>query len=148
MRILGIRPTKDKLMWALIEGTCREDAVSLRHATLSAPIGDRGQELVWVRQEIHELLDQWKPDRVAIRVADPGGKANSLPRAETDGVVQEAVAAKGVPFRRFHGATVRASFSAKTTIDFKAALSNIPLTASTPTSRIDPVAAAVAELPA
>jgi Holliday junction resolvasome RuvABC endonuclease subunit len=147
MKVLGIRGTKDSLMWAVVEGRSRQDAVVAAYAKASAPAGDRGAQLVWVRKEVHELLDQHKPDTVAIRVADPSGQGNSLPRAETDGVVLEAVAFRGVTCRIFFAATVRGHLAARTTAELNAALAEIPATAKTPASRRDPVAVAMALFP-
>jgi hypothetical protein len=103
---------------------------------------------VWARREVHALLDTHTPDAVALRIADPGGRANSLPRAELDGVVQEATAARGVAMHRLYGSTVRGAFSANKAGELDAALAQLPVTSSTPKSRRDPVVAAVAKLPA
>jgi hypothetical protein len=92
-------------------------------------------------------LDKHSPDIVAIRIADPGGQGNSLPRAEAEGVAQEAISSTGNEIRRFYAASVRASFAAKKAADLDSALKAVPATATTPASRRDPVTVAVACLP-
>ncbi|WP_145814653.1 hypothetical protein [Kribbella amoyensis] len=147
MRVLGLKLSKNKVVWSLVEGPSRVDAKVVTHGATSAPQGDRGAELVWLRQELLELLDKHSPDLVAIRVADPGGQGNSLPRAEAEGVAQEAIASTGSEVRRFYAATVRASFSVKNAADLDAALKAVPATAATPVSRRDPATVAIACLP-
>lgn len=147
MKVLGLKLSKNKVSWALIDGETRATAKVLGHGSITAPKGDRGSELVWVRREVLELLDKHSPELVAMRIADPGGQGNSLPRAETEGVAQEAVSSASAECRRFYAATIRGSFSAKKAADLESALKAVPATASTPASRRDPVTVAVACLP-
>src|SRR6478609_5266078 len=83
-----------------------------------------------------------------VRVVEPGGQGNSLPRAEVEGVVQEGVAALGVTCRRVLAVSMRSAFAARNGAQLQEALSAIPAVASTPKTRQDPVTAALVAIKA
>src|SRR6478752_5062138 len=103
-RVLGVKCSKDSLDWAVVEGVERGTATA----------GGRGDQLVWVRREVQELLHRFGVAEVVVRVVEPGGQGNSLPRAEVEGVVQEGVAALGVTCRRVLAVSMRSAFAART----------------------------------
>lgn len=140
---LGVKCSKDTLDWAVVVGDDRGSAMIVDSKRVTAPGAARGQQLVWVRKEIHELLRRYAVGAVVLRAAEPGGRGNSLPRAEVEGVVQEAVAAAGVSCRRVVAVSMRAAFSAKNGAQLEAAVMAIPIVAATPKSRRDPVTAAL-----
>ena len=140
---LGVKCTKDTLDWAVLAGDTRGTATVVDSKRVTAPGGERGQQLTWVRKEIHELLRRYDVDAVVLRAVEPGGQGNSLPRAEVEGVVQEAVAAAGVSCRRVVAVSMRSAFSAKNGAQLQAAVMAVPVVAATPKSRQDPVTAAL-----
>lgn len=142
-QVLGVKCTKDTLDWVVLEGNDRESARVLAAKRVSAPTGDRGQQLVWVRKEIQELLQKYAVEEVVLRAVEPGGQGNSLPRAEVEGVIQEAVAAKGLTCRRVVAVSMRSAFSAKNGAQLEAAVMAVPVVAATPKTRQDPVTAAL-----
>jgi hypothetical protein len=139
--------SKNKLDWAIIEGDTRGSASLVDSRLVTAPEGDRGTQLTWIRREVHELLDRHAPSAVVLRVVEPGGKGNSLPRAETDGVVQEAVAERQLVCKRLVSVSLRGTFGAKNGPELEVAVGRVPVVASTPKTRRDPVIAAVSALP-
>ena len=147
MKILGIRCAKDRIIWALLEGASRDDAHVTKYATSSAPPLDRGYQLAWIRKEVNEILNQSSPDHIALRIVDAGGKGNSLPRAETEGVIQEAIATRDIPATRYYSATIRGKLSAKKSADVIEAIAALPEVSATPTARRDPVLAAFLTFP-
>lgn len=147
MRVLGIKCAKEKIGYALVEGTQREDATVLHAQVLTAPDGERGEQLVWVRREIQELLSRHQPDEVVLRGVEPGGQGNSLPRAETEGVVREAVAAAAMPCRRVVAVSLRSAFGAKNGAELEAASAAIPAVSATAKTRREPVVVAISALP-
>lgn len=147
MTVMGMRCTKDSLDWVVLNGPDRVSATELERNKTSAPAGDRGAQLAWVRQEVLELLDRHHVDVVALRVNETGGKSISLDRSEVEGVVQEAVHSRGITCRRLYGATLRGAFKAKTAADAEAAAAQIAVVAGVPKTRREPVVAAVAAMP-
>lgn len=146
-RILGIKCTKDTLDWALVVGDNRGSAEVSQTGHPTAPSGTRGSQLAWMRKEVHELLKRHTPDEVVLRAAEPGGPANSLPRAEAEGVVQEAVAAVGGSCRRLVSASLRAAFGARNKIDFESTIAQLQAVTAVPQTRRDPVTAALVAIP-
>jgi hypothetical protein len=146
MKVLGLRCHKDKLDWAFVEGDTRDVAVVVESKSVSAPDVERGPQLAWVRNEILELLDHVQPDRVQLRGVEPGGQGNSLPRAEVEGVVQEAVASREVPVKRIVSASLRSAFGVKNGKELDAAAMQVTAISTTAKVRRDPVIAAVAAL--
>lgn len=142
-RALGLKCTKDTVDWAVLEGANRASAVLVAHGRAAAPAGSRGEQLVWIRATVQELLRAHAVEEVALRAVEPGGMGNSLPRAEVEGVVQEAIAAAGVPCRRVVAVTLRSAFAAKNGADLDKAAAAVPVVAATAKTRRDPVTAAL-----
>src|SRR5207302_683765 len=121
MRVLGVRTHKDRFEWAVVEGDDRSGAAIVSTGKASIPqVAGRGQELAWVRQEVHAVLDRCRPDAAAVDVCEPSVTAPG--RCEVDGVVQEALAVRNVATSRLFAATVRSRFKAQRKADLEAAL--------------------------
>ncbi|WP_436523645.1 hypothetical protein [Actinoplanes sp. HUAS TT8] len=146
LRILGVKCTKNTLDWVILEGVDRASATKVDSGYAKAPAGTRGEELVWVRKEILEITGKQDLSMVAIRAAEAGGQGNSLPRAEVEGVVQEAIASSGLECRRILAVSLRAAFSAKNATELQDALLQVPLVAETIKAHLEPVTAALAIL--
>jgi Holliday junction resolvasome RuvABC endonuclease subunit len=147
MKTLGLRCTKDTLDWAVLEGSGRSDATILEQRRVPAPPGGRGEQLAWVRLEILALVDRHTPSQAAVRVVEGSGMGSSFGRAEAEGVVQECLAAKGVPCKRMVSASLRSAFGAKNKDQLAEIQDAVPCIATTAKTRREPVAAAVALLP-
>lgn len=148
MRVVGIRCTKDSLDWAVLEGSSRNDARVVEQRKVSAPTGDRGQQLAWIRREIAELLNQHAADQYALRVSESGGQSFSIGRAEVEGVVQERIASNQLACKRVVSATLRGAFNAKNGAQLAEYETQVPCVAGTAKTRREPVVAAAALLPA
>ena len=117
MAVLGVRCTKDKLDWAVLDGNDRSSATVVEHRQVTVPAGDRPSQLVWVRREVIELLERHAIDVGAVRVAEGGGQSVSLGRSEVEGVVQEVLASAGVAVVRHVSSSIRSAFSWNKHID-------------------------------
>jgi len=142
-RALGLKCSKDSAEWAVLEGADRSSAVLVANGRATAPAGSRGEQLVWIRGAVQEVLRAHAVEEVALRAVEPGGMGNSLPRAEVEGVVQEAIAAAGVPCRRVVAVTLRSAFGAKNGAELEKAAATVPVVAATAKTRRDPVTAAL-----
>jgi Holliday junction resolvasome RuvABC endonuclease subunit len=147
MRTVGVRCTKDRIDWAVVDGDQRSSASLVDRDLVSIPPGERGEQLAWVRKEVQELMERFAVDAVAIRVAESGGQSVSLGRSEVEGVVQEAFAAGGACPTRHVAASIRGAFRAKTKKALEPLLEAVPLVAATPATRREAVISAVALLP-
>lgn len=147
MIVLGVRCAKDNLDWAVLTGPCRSSAQVVEHRKVEIPGRDRGDQLVWTRKEVLELLERHPIEAAAVRVAETGGHSVSLGRSEVEGVVQEALAAKGLSPVRHVAATIRAAYKARNNPELAPALAAVPVIDGTAISRRDPVVSAVALLP-
>lgn len=147
MLVLGVRCTKDKLDWAVVQGDNRASASVVEHRQVSIPAGHRGAQLAWVRKEVIELLERHIVDAAAVRVAEGGGPSVSLGRAEVEGVVQEAFTSAGLSPARHVAATLRGAYGARTKADLDSRLKAVPAIAGTAGSRQEPIMSAVALLP-
>jgi hypothetical protein len=147
MIALGVRCTKDSLDWAVVGGAQRDLASVIEHRKVSVPAGKRGEQLVWVRKEVLELLQRHSVEAAAVRVAEGGGQSVSLGRSEVEGVAQEALESAGVSPIRHVAVTIRGAFGVRNNAELGSALAAIPAIGSTAASRRDPVISAVALLP-
>jgi hypothetical protein len=146
MRVAGVRCTKDKLDWAIVEGDDRASATVIDQVLVKIPPGDRGVELAYVRKEVLELLDRFAVDSVAVRVAESGGPALSPGRCEVEGVVQEALASRRIDQVRHVAASIRGAYKARNNSQLQATLADLPAAAAAPASRREAIVSAVALL--
>jgi hypothetical protein len=110
MRVAGVRCTKDKLDWAIVDGDDRTSAAVIEQVLVNIPSGHRGDGLAYVRKEVLEHLDRFAVGRVAVRVAETGGPALSPGRWEVEGVVQEALASRRIDQVRHVVASIRGAY--------------------------------------
>ncbi|MGO9052965.1 MAG: hypothetical protein ACLQID_13485, partial [Streptosporangiaceae bacterium] len=147
MIVVGVRCTKDTLDWVVVDGAERSLASITEQRKVTAPVGQRGGQLAWVRKEVLELLERHAVEAAAVRVAEGGGQSVSLGRSEVEGVVQEAFASAGVPQARHVAVTIRSAYGARTKADLAPIFSAVPAIEATGVSRREPVVSAVALLP-
>jgi hypothetical protein len=149
VKVLGIKCSKDQLQWVLLSGDSRTDATVVEHQEPQAPAADRGQQLLWARKELLEVLARTAPDVVSLRVAEAGqSAAASFGRVEMDGVAQAALAEAGYVTRRCRSSTLRGLFKVKNGIELKGVTNKLAAVTSSTKSRRDQVLGALAEFPA
>jgi hypothetical protein len=147
MLVVGVRCTKDKLDWAVVDGADRASASVIERRQVTIPARHRGEQLAWVRKEVLELLERHAVEAAAVRVAEGGGQSVSLGRSEVEGVVQEAFASGGVSPARHVAVTIRAAYGARNNSELGPALEAVPAIKDTAASRREPAVSAVALLP-
>jgi len=55
MRVAGVRCTKDKLDWAIVDGDDRTSAAVIEQVLVNVPSGHRGDGLAYVRKEVWSI---------------------------------------------------------------------------------------------
>lgn len=100
MAVVGFRCHKDALTYVVLDGD-RSDPRVLDHGSTRMPKSDRADQLVWLRQEVQEIMDRTDPAAVSFKPAETVARTRDLGRAEAEGVLQEAVRSRGLtPVRR------------------------------------------------
>jgi hypothetical protein len=100
MPVIGFRCHKDALACVVLDGSVDEPQLLEQHF-IRMPKAERAEQLVWLRQEIQEIIQRTTPSAVAFKSAEAIARRKDLGRAETEGVLQEAVRASGLlPHRR------------------------------------------------
>jgi hypothetical protein len=94
MSALGLRCHNDAIAYVVLDGSRATPRV-IDHGRTRMPRSDRGEQLIWLRQEVHEMLDRFAPTHVAFKAAENVARPDSA-RAEAEGVLQEAVHARGL----------------------------------------------------
>lgn len=149
MKIIGIRCGKDQVQWAVLEGESRDALTILGQGQPTAPVGERSEQLAWVRREVLEVFNRHHPDLATVRVVEGGGQgAPNLGRAEVEGVVQAALAEAGLNVKRLYAVSLRAAFSARTKAELDMATASHPCVTQVPKVRREVIVAAVAGFPA
>lgn len=104
MRSVGFRAEKDRLTWAIVEGTVASP-VRVADDNYSAPKSfSEADALAWYRERVQTLIDTYSPKSAAIRVAEtflrskpsPSSLSSMFARARLEGVVIEAAVSKGM----------------------------------------------------
>lgn len=149
MLVLGLSCTKDKLDWVVLDGVSRNAATLVRQQQSAVPANaDRGVELSWVRKEILTILEAHAVQAAVIRVAEQAGSVGtiSIGRCEVEGVVQEALASKGVKTIRAVAASIRGAFKARNNAELDSAVSEIPVLQGVAASRKLPFLSALSAM--
>jgi len=99
--ILGIRAHPSGFHWAIVSGRL-ERPILEESGTESAPNAyTEAEGLVWIRERLAEIIDRFKPLKVAVRFPEPtamGAKKNSAKsRCRVEGVVLEISTTKKCP---------------------------------------------------
>ena len=145
MKILGIKNGRDSLNWVVVQGSTRSDAVVLAYHEVTAPSGDRPDQLAWLRREILEMVTCHGVDGSSLRLAEAGmSGAPNFGRAEMDGVVQATLADQKVPLKLYKSATVRSAFGKSKAIA-EAAQNGLPSVSASAKTRRDQLIVALAQ---
>ena len=91
MIAVGFRCFPEGFSYVVLEGS-QASPRRLCHKALKLPKNQpRGQALAWTRKQVLEILNEWDPDRAAIKRAETAARSKSLTRSEVEGVVKEVV---------------------------------------------------------
>lgn len=98
MRVIGIKPAKDRIDWVVVEGSRMEPDL-LNAGVLKQPRGYLPPEwLAWLRSQLVLTLDEEAPDLAAIVGIEGNARATHalFPRLHAEAVAMETCATKGV----------------------------------------------------
>jgi len=94
MPVIGFRCFPDAFSYVVMDGTQKFPKTVAKERLDFPADASRGQKLVWLRKQVFELLEKHKVGTAAMKTTEPNAKQKSIPRAEAEGVVREAVYAK------------------------------------------------------
>lgn len=149
MKLLGVKGLKNGFDWSCVLGETRSTASVVNQRSVHAPTGCRAETLLWVRDELREVITEMKPDHVAFRVAEAGQSISKsiIERAEVEGVLQTVVADLAIPMTRLYAVSVRARFEVRRAADLDGALASIPAVGASKRGLLDATIVALAEMP-
>jgi Holliday junction resolvasome RuvABC endonuclease subunit len=146
MKVLGIKCSKQELGWIVMEGTTRADATVVAYEKVKAPAGERGEQLVWARKELLEVIAKHTPDVAALRMSE--GQNALAERSQMDGVVLATLYQKEIATVRLFSATIRSKFSVQKKEQVEAAVAAMLACASkTPAAQKELITVAAAVFP-
>jgi hypothetical protein len=144
MAVIGFRCAKDALTYVVLDGTTDEPVV-VEHRMTTMPKTDRASQLVWLRREVHEILERTGPDAVAFKAAESIARTKDLARAECEGVLQEAVRVRELSPVRLINAKIKSELDFERPAKYLDSLLVGPL-AALPKNRQEAALAALAAL--
>ena len=94
MRAIGFRAEADAVNFAVVEGTIGAPTL-VAHQKISAPkTFDEPASLAWYRDRIRTMIEQYKPEKAAVRYPEPNARAghstSTHRRIRIEGVILEA----------------------------------------------------------
>jgi Holliday junction resolvasome RuvABC endonuclease subunit len=100
MRAIGFRADPSTIYWAVVDGP-NAPLVLVASGKLPAPATYvEAASLGWYRTEVRNLIDQYQPQKIAVRYPEPSarpGKVTSAHRrVRIEGVILEAAHSKGI----------------------------------------------------
>jgi hypothetical protein len=101
MRALGLRAEKDCFRWIVLDGTT-ETPIKVDMDRVRAPVDyGEAESLAFFRARLLSLIEQYCPEKVALKKAETFGRGNSNiastdARIRVEGVLMEAAHAAGV----------------------------------------------------
>lgn len=107
MRVLGIDPGSRKTGWGLVE-EAGGDLRSLGAGVAASGNGEISERLARIGEQIEAIVDEWKPDAVAIEKAFVGKNiASALRLGEVRGVILAIAGRRSLPVVDYPPATVK-----------------------------------------
>lgn len=107
MRVLGVDPGSRKTGWGVVEDSSG-DLRSLAAGVAASGNGDISVRLGRIAERIESLMDEWKPEAVAIERAFVGKNVSSALRlGEVRGVILAAAGRRELPVVDYPPATVK-----------------------------------------
>jgi hypothetical protein len=91
MAVIGFRCWPDGFAYVVLDGTQAAPTVVAK-ARLKFPTDTPwSHSLAWARRQLEEILRQFPSSAAAVKTQEPAAQHKSLPRAEVEGVIKEAV---------------------------------------------------------
>lgn len=107
VRVLGVDPGSRKTGWGLVE-EAGGDLRGLASGVAASGNGDISIRLGRIAERIEELLDEWKPDAIALERAFVGKNvASALRLGEVRGVILSSAGRRELPVVDYPPATVK-----------------------------------------
>lgn len=107
VRVLGVDPGSRKTGWGLVE-EARGDLRGLASGVAASGNGDISVRLGRIAERIEELLEEWKPDAIALERAFVGKNVSSALRlGEVRGVILASAGRRSLPVIDYPPATVK-----------------------------------------
>ncbi len=99
MKAIGFRVEPKQVHWTIVEQTGNVGVIKAA-GKLPAPASfSEAESLDWYRNKIRTIIDEYQPDRVAVRYPEPSARAGKVTsthrRLRIEGVVLEASHSKG-----------------------------------------------------
>jgi hypothetical protein len=122
--VLGFRIEPSRLHWAFVKGSIEQPILESAEVVAAPKTYEEGEALVWYRQRVNHLLDQYEPTIVAIRYPEAyapkrqGAVTSSQRRARIEGVVLEAASSRNIETFTASLVTISSKFGVKSAKDF------------------------------
>ena len=121
MRALGLRAEKDQVHWAVVDGSATEPRLAAHDKFKANPSFTEAQNLRHFRTQLHQLMLEYKPDSVAVRLAEtflqqkpnPTALQSMFERARIEGVMLEIAEASGARVHSGKMAMMRSGLKTK-----------------------------------
>jgi hypothetical protein len=101
MKAIGFRAEPKQVHWVAVERDADGEQGAVKAAgKLPAPVSyDEASALDWYRNKVRTLIDEFEPDRVAVRYPEPSARqskpTSTHRRVRIEGVILEAAHSKG-----------------------------------------------------
>lgn len=129
MRVLGLRSEKDQVHWALVSGSVEHPQLDAHDKIKANPSFTESQNLRHFRTQLHQLMLEYKPDAIAVRLAEtflqqkpnPTALQSMFGRARIEGVMLEVAESSGTPVHSGQLSMMRAKLKTKSAKAYLAA---------------------------
>lgn len=100
MKAIGFRAEPQAFLWAVVEASSGQ-LILIESGKSPAPRKyDEAQSLAWFRNEVRSLIDQFKPEKAAVRFPESNARKSnskgSSQRLRIEGVILEAAQSKAL----------------------------------------------------
>jgi Holliday junction resolvasome RuvABC endonuclease subunit len=90
MKTIGFKCWGDKISYVVLSGTQESPEVIMADHIKAPKNAIRPEQLNWLRNEIHEILNTYSPDVGYFKAIEGNSRNKDLARVEFEGVLQEA----------------------------------------------------------
>ncbi|NMO04286.1 hypothetical protein HH308_23995 [Gordonia sp. TBRC 11910] len=147
MKAIAFKSRKDGFDWILVDGTDRNVAAVVMRKKVTTPKDNREAQLLWVAQEVAELVKFHTPIRAAIQRVAGGNLSDSLvSRIEVDGVIRAALGKAKLDTTAIKSRYIAKAFGVKIN-EFAELEANLPCLRDIPGTFRDLALLALSQLP-